>query len=50
VPDYGWLGLYLSRQGAQLRGFDLSQPAIATANKAAKRYGTSTEVIVDLQK
>ena len=36
---YGGLGLYLCRKGAQVWGFDLSQPAIEAANKAARRFG-----------
>ena len=40
---YGNLGLYLSRNGAQVWGFDLSQPAIETANRAARRYGLVAE-------
>jgi len=40
---YGGLGLYLSRRGAQVCGFDLSLPAIETANKAAQRYGLPAE-------
>jgi len=35
---YGWLGIYLSQCGAQVRGFDFSDPAIETANLAAQRY------------
>ena len=42
---YGNLGLYLSRNGAQVWGFDLSQPAIETANKAARRYGLAAEFV-----
>ena len=42
---YGSLGLYLSRNGAQVWGFDLSQPAIETANKAARRYGLAAEFV-----
>jgi 2-polyprenyl-3-methyl-5-hydroxy-6-metoxy-1,4-benzoquinol methylase len=40
---YGGLGLYLSRRGAQVWGFDLSLTAIETANKAAQRYGLPAE-------
>jgi 2-polyprenyl-3-methyl-5-hydroxy-6-metoxy-1,4-benzoquinol methylase len=40
---YGNLGLFLSRNGAQVWGFDLSQPAIETANKAARQYGLPAE-------
>jgi 2-polyprenyl-3-methyl-5-hydroxy-6-metoxy-1,4-benzoquinol methylase len=40
---YGNLGLYLSEKGARVWGFDLSQPAIETANKAAQRYGLAAE-------
>jgi 2-polyprenyl-3-methyl-5-hydroxy-6-metoxy-1,4-benzoquinol methylase len=40
---YGGLGLYLSRRGAQVWGFDLSAPAVETANKAAQRYGLPAE-------
>jgi 2-polyprenyl-3-methyl-5-hydroxy-6-metoxy-1,4-benzoquinol methylase len=40
---YGGLGLYLSRRGAHVWGFDLSRPAIETANKAARRYGLRAE-------
>jgi len=42
---YGNLGLYLSRRGAQVWGFDLSQPAIETANQAARRYGLAAEFV-----
>jgi ubiquinone/menaquinone biosynthesis C-methylase UbiE len=45
VLDYGCgfgrLGMYLSLCGAQVWGFDLSSPAIETANKVARRYGLS---------
>jgi len=40
---YGGLGLYLCQQGARVWGFDLSEPAIAAANIAAKRYGLPAE-------
>jgi 2-polyprenyl-3-methyl-5-hydroxy-6-metoxy-1,4-benzoquinol methylase len=40
---YGNLGLYLSQNGARVWGFDLSQPAIETANTAARRYGLPAE-------
>jgi 2-polyprenyl-3-methyl-5-hydroxy-6-metoxy-1,4-benzoquinol methylase len=40
---YGGLGLYLSLRGARVWGFDLSLPAIETANKAAQRYGLPAE-------
>jgi 2-polyprenyl-3-methyl-5-hydroxy-6-metoxy-1,4-benzoquinol methylase len=40
---FGGLGLYLSRKGAQVWGFDLSLPAIETANKAAQRYALPAE-------
>ena len=40
---YGGLGLLLSRRGAQVWGFDLSVPAIETANKAAQRYRLPAE-------
>lgn len=42
---YGNLGLYLSCNGAQVSGFDLSQPAIETAKKAARRYGLAAEFV-----
>ncbi len=45
VLDYGCgfgrLGMYLSLCGAQVWGFDLSSPAIETANEVARRYGLS---------
>jgi len=40
---YGALGMYLSLCGAEVWGFDFSQPAIATADQAAKRYGLSAQ-------
>jgi 2-polyprenyl-3-methyl-5-hydroxy-6-metoxy-1,4-benzoquinol methylase len=40
---YGNLGIYLSWKGAQVWGFDLSQHAVETANKAARRYGLPAE-------
>jgi 2-polyprenyl-3-methyl-5-hydroxy-6-metoxy-1,4-benzoquinol methylase len=40
---YGGLGLYLSLKGAQVWGFDLSLPAVDTANNAAQRYGLSAQ-------
>ena len=42
---YGNLGLYLSRNGAEVWGFDLSQPAIETANEAARQYGLAAEFL-----
>ena len=42
---YGNLGLYLSCNGAEVSGFDLSQPAIETARKAARRYGLAAEFL-----
>ena len=36
---FGTLGMYLSLCGAEVWGFDLSRPAIDTANRAALRYG-----------
>ena len=47
VLDYGCgfgrLGMYLSLCGAQVWGFDLSTPAIETANQVARRYGLSAQ-------
>jgi 2-polyprenyl-3-methyl-5-hydroxy-6-metoxy-1,4-benzoquinol methylase len=40
---YGGLGLYLSLKGAQVWGFDLSLPAVGTANRAAQRYGLAAD-------
>ena len=40
---YGGLGIYLSQCGAQVSGFDLSGPAIETANSAAQRYGLAAQ-------
>jgi len=36
---FGTLGVYLALRGADVWGFDLSQPAIDTANRAAAAYG-----------
>ena len=36
---FGMLGIYLGLCGAEVWGFDLSQSAIVTANRAAVRYG-----------
>ncbi|HEY4959450.1 MAG TPA: class I SAM-dependent methyltransferase [Terriglobales bacterium] len=47
VLDYGCgfgkLGMYLSLCGAQVWGFDLSSPAIETANQVARRYGLTAQ-------
>jgi 2-polyprenyl-3-methyl-5-hydroxy-6-metoxy-1,4-benzoquinol methylase len=47
VLDYGCgsgrLGIYLGLCGAQVWGFDLSRPAIETANRNAQRYGLPTQ-------
>src|SRR5271165_2270900 len=47
VLDYGCgfgkLGMHLSLCGAQVWGFDLSKPAIETANQAARRYGLTAQ-------
>ena len=47
VLDYGCgfgnLGIYLSLCGADVWGFDISHPAIETANRAALRYGLSAQ-------
>ncbi|HVP53757.1 MAG TPA: methyltransferase domain-containing protein [Candidatus Eisenbacteria bacterium] len=40
---FGHLGMYLSLHGAHVWGFDLSQCAVETANKAAERYGLSAQ-------
>ena len=47
VLDYGCgfgkLGMYLSLCGAKVWGFDLSTPAIETANRVARRYGLTAQ-------
>ena len=51
VLDYGCgfgrLGMYLALCGAQVWGFDLSGPAIETANEVARRYGLSVQFELD---
>ena len=40
---FGRLGMYLALCGAQVRGFDLSRPAIEMACQVALRYGLSAQ-------